>query len=340
VLDQVKCGKLSFVNHRNRSAEGATVEPVAIHHRYALFEELAENLGGWDIDFVQLSRSEGDFELQQIQSDTLFLAQSRLNAQFEQRGNPAPGYRAFALMAPQCSEIKWSNRGITPRSLIVFPANDEFRATSLNHFHIFTLALRNDLLENAARSFYNKAVTDFLGEAGSVAHCHPDKISRLRLMLVDLMQKAKNGNSKISTFFTGEVERQICFEILNCLDHSTAHSRGVDRSKRHRAMKLSLDMIASRSPQDISVLDLVNNSGVSQRTLEYAFLDRFAITPQQYLNALRLHRVHLQLLSSHQRATTVEEVAQQHGYTQSGHFAQAYRAIYGQLPSRTLKQSS
>ena len=67
MLYQVKSGKLSSVDRRNRSAEGTTVGPVAIHHRYALFEELAENLGGWDIDFVQLSRSEGDFELQQIQ---------------------------------------------------------------------------------------------------------------------------------------------------------------------------------------------------------------------------------------------------------------------------------
>ena len=102
-------------------------------------------------------------------------------------------------------------------------------------------------------------------------------------------------------------------------------------------MQLSLDMIASRPPQDISILGLVKNSGVSQRTLEYAFLDRFAISPRQYLNALRLHRVHLQLLSSDRRTSTVEEIAQQHGYTQSGHFAQAYRAMYGQLPSRSLK---
>lgn len=313
------------------------MEPVAIHHRYALFEELAENLGGWDIDFVQLSRSEGDFELLQVHSDSLIVAQSRLSAQFQQRGNPAPGYRAFALMAPHCSEIKWSNRGITPRSLIVFPANEEFQATSLSHFHIITLALRNDLLENAARSFFDADITDFLGAVGSVAHCHPDKISRLRFMLVNLMQKAKNDNSKASTFFTRQVERQICFEILNCLHDSTAHSRGEDRSKRHRAMQLSLDMIASRPPQDISVLDLVNNSGVSQRTLEYAFLDRFAISPQQYLNALRLHHVHLQLLSADKGASTVEEIALQHGYNQSGHFAQVYRAMYGQLPSRTLK---
>jgi len=76
---------------------------------------------------------------------------------------------------------------------------------------------------------------------------------------------------------------------------------------------------------------------VSQRTLEYAFLDRFAISPQQYLNALRLHRSHLQLLSTDKQVSTVEEIAQQHGYHQSGHFAQAYRAMYGQLPSRTLK---
>jgi AraC family ethanolamine operon transcriptional activator len=313
------------------------MDTTAILQRYALFDELADNFSGWDLDFVQLSPSEGGFELQQIQSNTVLLARASLSAQFEQRGNTVTGFRAFALMAPQSSEIKWGNRGITPRSLIVFPTNDEFRATSLAHFHILTLALRKDLLEDAARSFFDRDVADFMGEDGSVAHCHPQKISRLRLLLVDLMRKAKNAHSRVSTFFNGEVERQICFEILNCLDHSTAHSRDLDRSKRRRAMQLSLDMIASRPTQDISVLDLVNNSGVSQRTLEYAFLDRFAISPQQYLNALRLHRAHLQLLTSDQRTTTVDEIAQQHGYTQSGHFAHAYRTIYGQLPSKSLK---
>jgi AraC family ethanolamine operon transcriptional activator len=319
--------------------EGAGMDPTAELHRYTLFDELAENFSGWDLDFVQLSPSEGEFELQQIQSNTAFLARASLSAQFEQRGNTAAGLRAFALMAPQSSEIKWGNRGITPRSLITFPTNDEFRATSLAHFHIFTLALRDDLLEDAARRFFDSDVAAFIGEDGSVAHCHPEKISRLRLLLVYLMRKAKSTHSRVSTFFTGEVERQICFEILNCLDQSTAHSRDEDKSKRRRAMQLSLDMIASLPPQYISVLDLVNNSGVSQRTLEYAFLDRFAISPQQYLNALRLHHVHLQLLRSDQHANTIEEIAQQHGYTQSGHFAQAYRAMYGQLPSKSLKYS-
>jgi AraC-like DNA-binding protein len=94
----------------------------------------------------------------------------------------------------------------------------------------------------------------------------------------------------------------------------------------------------SQAGEPISVTDLCRATGVSERTLEYAFHDVMGLAPMAYLIRLRLHRVRQGLLAGTQGSTTVSTEALNWGFWHFGDFSRAYKACFGELPSDTLRR--
>lgn len=94
----------------------------------------------------------------------------------------------------------------------------------------------------------------------------------------------------------------------------------------------------SRAGEPLSVTDLCLVTGVSERTLEYAFRDVMGLTPMGYLIRLRLHQVRRSLLAAAPGSTTVSTQALHWGFWHFGEFARAYKTCFGELPSETLRR--
>jgi AraC-like DNA-binding protein len=84
--------------------------------------------------------------------------------------------------------------------------------------------------------------------------------------------------------------------------------------------------------------ELCNAANVSKKTLHNAYLEIMGMPPIAYLNRLRLHRARNDLRRSASRPTTVTAVAMRWGFWHFGEFSQAYKKIFGELPSATLKR--
>lgn len=84
----------------------------------------------------------------------------------------------------------------------------------------------------------------------------------------------------------------------------------------------------------VRVAELASLAGVSQRTVERAFL-RTGCTPLDYLRRIRLDRARM-ILADPAANVTVAEAAAAVGYTHLGRFADDYRRHVGELPSQTL----
>ncbi|MGD2118441.1 MAG: helix-turn-helix domain-containing protein [Chromatiales bacterium] len=84
------------------------------------------------------------------------------------------------------------------------------------------------------------------------------------------------------------------------------------------------------------VVDICAYTGVSQRTLQYAFLSELQLSPLAYIRIVRLNRVRAQLLGASPSETTVTNVATAWGFFHLGKFSQDYRRMFGELPSASL----
>jgi AraC family ethanolamine operon transcriptional activator len=110
------------------------------------------------------------------------------------------------------------------------------------------------------------------------------------------------------------------------------------RQARNRIVKLAEDYALAYIGDRLNVTDLCVATGVSERTLEYAFQEVIGMSPMAYLTRLRLHRVRQVLRMAPHGSTTVSTEALNWGFWHLGDFSRAYKNCFGELPSETLRR--
>lgn len=107
----------------------------------------------------------------------------------------------------------------------------------------------------------------------------------------------------------------------------------------HRIVTNTLDLI-HRFPEVSPTLgDMCEASRTNERSLREAFTRSFGVGPQAYLRLRRLHFARRALRSAESPATSVASVATDHGFFDLGRFAGAYRQLFGEVPSATLRRT-
>lgn len=89
--------------------------------------------------------------------------------------------------------------------------------------------------------------------------------------------------------------------------------------------------------QAIQIEDICTALNISRRTLYRAFHDLLDVSPKAYLRLKNMSAARARLLDAGHRPTTVTQVALDHGFWELGRFSGAYRAMFGESPSETLR---
>jgi len=99
-----------------------------------------------------------------------------------------------------------------------------------------------------------------------------------------------------------------------------------------------MDFVDQHGGQYLSVEQLAAAAGVSERTLRDAFQQYFGVAPVRYLNRRTLNQVRKALKIADPSVNTVTEIAMQFGLWELGRFARDYCALFGEVPSETLRK--
>jgi AraC-like DNA-binding protein len=111
----------------------------------------------------------------------------------------------------------------------------------------------------------------------------------------------------------------------------------VNRKSEMNIFRDSIRGIMEADSSDLTIADLCHMAGVGKSRLHQAFSEIYGISPGAYLYRLRLTSIREKLLSEEAPPRSVKDVAIQHGFLSSGQFARAYRDMFGELPSLTLR---
>ncbi|HEY2475462.1 MAG TPA: helix-turn-helix domain-containing protein [Candidatus Cybelea sp.] len=110
-------------------------------------------------------------------------------------------------------------------------------------------------------------------------------------------------------------------------------------NRRIRAVLLCQEYMLSRRGEAVTLADLSETSGLRPRSLINAFQAVTSLSPMAFLRSLRLSRVHEALLEEGSQARVID-VATEWGFWHMGHFTAAYRAMFDETPSQTLRRAS
>jgi AraC-like DNA-binding protein len=169
-----------------------------------------------------------------------------------------------------------------------------------------------------------------------------DHNTAMRSLKDRVLQFATDYNAR-GTYFSplanAEVERMLIMKFLMCHRHSYSHLllREPIPASSSTVRRVEEYLEANwHKPIDIEVLTQV--TGVSARSLFRQFKKERSQTPWEFVKAIRMRKA-LITLENPGRTTSVTQVALKCGFHNTGHFAQAYKSMFGELPSETLRRS-
>lgn len=96
-------------------------------------------------------------------------------------------------------------------------------------------------------------------------------------------------------------------------------------------------LVAARPAQPPSVDELCQRLRTSRRSLQNSFRQVADTTPLHYLRSVRLAGVRRQLLSTPSARLSIAQAATDQGFDHLSHFSARYRALFGELPSQTVR---
>jgi AraC-like DNA-binding protein len=135
------------------------------------------------------------------------------------------------------------------------------------------------------------------------------------------------------------LEQELIACLVECLSAGTLET-AVAAADRHAVTVARFEQMVSACPDRLPPLATVCAAlGVAHRTLRQCCHEHLGMGPSHYLLLRRLQRARDALRRAGSEMATVSGLARQHGFRELGRFAASYRALYGELPSTTLRRS-
>jgi AraC-like DNA-binding protein len=135
------------------------------------------------------------------------------------------------------------------------------------------------------------------------------------------------------------LEEALLRSTVMCLQHGEARKESKPRGRRAAMAKTFESVVEANFNRPLLVSDLCRIVGVSERTLRNICQEQMGMSPHRFLALRRLHLARRALLRSDQQTATVTGIAMSHGVWELGRFAVAYKSLFGESPSATLRRS-
>lgn len=303
-------------------------------------DALTESVQKWDLHFTQLDRGRFDGRLSILQWDEILLQEAGCGRTLEQHGSSPRGLLTFGIPATPDFSILWRGHRVGGSNIMLFPPNGELYSVSSPGFDVFTISVSERKLDEVA-TLAGLPRPDHGARKGEVLRCEDGAMDELRALLRRLTSRVGTSRNAPSRSWAAE---ELGFELPRTLLSTLSLGREDEplptSQLRSTALARVERFIADHAEEPLRVTDLCRATGVSERTLRYAFRERYGLGPKAYLAARQLDLVRRALRRGDAHSTRVAEVAGRFGYWHMGHLAADYRRQFGELPSATLGGSS
>jgi AraC family ethanolamine operon transcriptional activator len=299
------------------------------------FEVFTHAVRAWDLDFLQLDRGPLRADILQFSGINSLIAHARFNRLFHQRGATPPGLWTFGIFAKQCSPLVWHDNEINNSYIVIYEPGSEIDCVSRPGFEVFTLSCPE---EHLLRIAHHQGLPEVQKLAKGVDHLQvsANNLSFIRFLIRKMILAAEESETLESSPLL-DYENEIFGQILSILGNSQP-GQNASYLSRKKAIRKIKDFLAEHPKELVRVSSLCTIGGVSERTLQYAFLEHYGVSPKKYLNNYRLNSVRRELWKSDPDLTRVNDVASLWQFWHMGQFAADYRKLFGELPSETLRR--
>ena len=221
-------------------------------------------------------------------------------------------------------------------SVTVAPPGAQFCFNSPGEFNSQTIHIPTEVLFpiNIAPGWSHKSVRTLKPGFGLV--------NRLRTLIDRLIQASAieplviTEAAAVANF--SETLLDTARQILGVANPPSGHDRLY--VKHRHLVSAAVQLVDDRPERSLSINGLAQIAGVSERTLQSAFVGTLGMSPLKYLTLRRFHQAREVLQGAAPDELTVSSIATKFGFWDLGRFAGKYHGLFGEYPSETLRSAS
>lgn len=292
------------------------------------FDVFNEAVSDWELDFRLLSKNDFSAYLELFSSETFILGRAKLCGKIEQSGLTPKGFRSIVIPVDYNSEYIWLNKKVSGKDLLIFPRAGVLDAISFNDFDVYVISIEEKMLFlilenlgyiNCKKIFNGDEQELFLSKTFSKSFHHvADKFLNTRI--------AKQEKHTI-------LINNIIHFLLRYIEDCNQSIISIPQKKKDVALRKAIDIINNENEDLFSIQQLCGLTGVSERTLQYAFRDKYKVSPGEYIKAVRLNDVKRELFLSKGQNINISTFAGKYHFWHMGQFAKDFKTQFGILPS-------
>ena len=133
------------------------------------------------------------------------------------------------------------------------------------------------------------------------------------------------------------IEQELIGAMLSCLVEGEQVGKNAPAYPRMSVMRRFEQLLKEMQGHPLYLTEVSAAIGVSTRTLRLHCMEHLGMNPHRYLWIRRMNLARRALVMADPSAATVTGIAADHGFWEFGRFAVAYRRLFGEAPSATLR---
>ncbi len=300
-------------------------------------DDHASCLQRWNQRYDQLTAGVFTGNFEEFWFDDVQVFRERTNQSVHEAGQAWRGSRTFGVPVEVDGTGWYCGQIVDINSIITLRGGDEldFRTPRLQE--VLAVTTDAEALNAYALQVEHRDLEAELHDK-RVIHPSPEQAAALRSFLATVMASLRATPEMLRHAAMRKGLTQAVYASLIASATSDAQQRTTPPGHtRQQVVERAREYMNAHIEEPITVADLCTELGVSRRTLQYSFQDVLNLNPVSFLRALRLNGVRRDLKRAESQAGSIADIAARWGFWHLSHFASDYKAMFGELPSDTLR---
>lgn len=290
-----------------------------------------------DCNFQAFPKETGHFhfKLTQIGMERLWMARYSLSSPQVNVFGIKPERAVIAFLTEPDASVRHRGLKVLPGDIIINKDGERHQQTDTD-LHGGTMSLVIDDLNTALEAIIGHNFMEKLTKP----IVRPSPALMLRLLELHKMV----GQLALDTpeiFELPEIRRALEQRLIHLMVRCLAEGADIEITtggRRYDAIMTKFEKyLAAHPDRPLYLTDICSGIGVAERTLRAACEEHLGMGPIRYLTLRRMHLVRQALRDADAGKTNVTRVVTDHGFWELGRFSVAYRTLFGESPSKTLR---
>jgi AraC-like DNA-binding protein len=134
------------------------------------------------------------------------------------------------------------------------------------------------------------------------------------------------------------LEQELILVMVRCLTEGDSSEMTAGDRRHDMIIARFEEFLESHPDRPLYLAEICAAIGVAERTLRVVCEEHLGMAPIRFLSMRRMHLVHRALRQADPSKTTVTRIATDHGFWELGRFSVAYRVLFDESPSESLRR--